>query len=258
MYPRTVKPLIICGRQRSGTRFLTNVLNSFGEVAIQGELPNPVMRAAQSMVQSIDDFYAETAKFGERKAQREYQSWLKKKEDLIFSIWEHSGQARREPCHKHTKYFGYKRPNNESYFAFYEASFKYRPPMYVYCTRNFVDNYLSIASRWPERNIERISVEYMQSTEQYHRMFAGAAGRVLLFNLDDHIKHGLRYIEENIIVPLGLELANDHRAELEKMGASNRTEEDLKLPRRKELTDAEQSFLRAHPELQMAFETLSA
>lgn len=256
MYPKNIKPLIILGRQRAGTRFLTHILNSFDEVAIQGELPNPVMRSAEQMIRAVDTFYAETAKAGDKRRQREYERWLKKKEDLIFSIWENASQSSRVKFNKNTRYFGYKRPNNESYFDFYERSFTFRPPIYVYCTRNFIDNYLSIVSRWPERSIERVGSEYLESTAQYHKMTSGARGRVLLFNLDDHVKLGLAYIEENIITPLGLKIMEDHRSRLEQAGARNRTEEDLNIPRRRQLTRAEQAFVCAHPELEMEFKRL--
>lgn len=258
MYPRKIKPLIIVGRQRAGTRFLTDILNSFDEVAIQGELPNPVMNYAKRMIDKIDECYAEMARKGGSKARREHESWLKKKEDLVFSVWELAGQAQRIKYDKNTKYFGYKRPNNESFFAFYEASFKYRPPVYVYCTRNFIDNYLSIASRWPDRYIQRVSAEYMKSIAQYRTMASGASGRVLLFNLDDYIKLGFAYIEDNIITPLGLDLAEDHRQHLSRVGATNRTEEDLKISRRRELTKGERDFVLAHPELDTEYRKLCA
>lgn len=256
MYPRKVKPLIILGRQRAGTRFLTNILNSFDDVAIQGELPDPVIRSAVRLVQQVDGFYAEMARSGNSKEQREYKGWLRKKEDLIFSIWEHAGQSRRVQYHADTKYFGYKRPNNEAYFTFYEKSFLHRRPIYVYCTRNFIDNYLSIVSRWPERSIERVSTEYMDSTMQFHKMTAGAPGRVLLFNLDDYVRFGFAYIEENIITPLSLDLTEHRRQELESMSGANRTEEDLNIPRRRELTRLEQDFILAHPELESEFRKL--
>jgi hypothetical protein len=258
MYPKRVTPLIILGRQRAGTRFLTEILNSFDEVSIQGELPNPVMRTAKRCIQDIERFYATAAKSGGEKDQREYKGWLRKKEDLIFSMWEHAGQSSRTRYHARTRYFGYKRPNNESYFRFYEQSFRHRKPIYVYCTRNFVENYLSIVSRWPERSIQRVSSEYIESTMQYHRMVAHAPARVLLFNLDDYIGRRLAYIEKNIITPLELELSHEHRCELERMNARNRTEEDLKIPRRRELTKAEDAFIRSHPELETEFMKLCA
>ena len=256
MYPQKATPLIIVGRQRSGTRFLTDVLNSLDGVAIQGELPNPVMHSAAQMVRDVESHYAQMAENGSPRDRRHYRTWQKKVEDLIFSIWENASQTARVKFNADTKYFGYKRPNNEFYFDFYEASFRFRPPVYVYCTRNFADNYLSIASRWPERSVEQVASDYLESTAQYQRMSAGAPGRVLLFVLDDYVKHGLQYIKDGIIDPLGLRLTDDHRRKLEQMRAKNRTEEDLKLTRRRKLTTVEQRFLRAHPDLDKVFETL--
>ena len=256
MYPRKATPLIIVGRQRAGTRFLTDILNSFTGVAIQGELPNPVMRAVEQMIRSVDAFYSELAETGAARHRVQREGWLKKREYLIFSIWENAGQGTRVKFNSKTRYIGYKRPNNESYFDFYEASFRFRPPFYIYCTRNFVDNYLSIISRWPERTIEQVASDYLESTAQYHRMSARAPERALLFNLDDYIKHGLQYIENFITAPLGLHLGNEHRQRLKKVKARNRTAEDLKLPRRKVLTTEEQQFIHAHPELEREFEKL--
>ena len=236
---------------------MTDVLNSFDGVAIQGELPNPVMHSAAQMIREVDAHYSGMAERGDARYRRQYNTWLRKKEYLIFSIWENASQGARVKFGASTKYIGYKRPNNELYFDFYEASFKFRPPRYVYCTRNFVDNYLSIVSRWPERTIEQIASEYIESTAQYHRMSAGAPERVLLFNLDDYVRYGLKYIEDSIIMPLGLPLEKDHTRRLTRMGGKNRTEEDLKLLRRKSLTMQEQDFIRAHPELEREFEKLS-
>lgn len=256
MYPRKATPLIIVGRQRAGTRFLTDVLNSFAGVAIQGELPLPVMHAVEQMIRSIDAFYSEMAETGIKRHRVQLDGWVRKREYLIFSIWENAGQGTRVKFNSKSRYIGYKRPNNESYFDFYEAAFRFRPPFYIYCTRNFVDNYLSIISRWPERTIEQVASDYLESTAQYHRMTAEAPGRALLFNLDDYIQHGLQYIEDLIMAPLGLHLENEHRQRLKTVKPRNRTAEDLKLPRRTGLTIDERQFIDAHPELETEFEKL--
>lgn len=253
MYPKAATPLIIVGRQRAGTRFLTNILNSFNGVSIQPELPNPVMHAAADMMRTIQSYYARMAETGDARQQRYYDRWLRKRENLIFSIWENASQGGPVKFTAKTRYFGYKRPNNETYFAFYEALFRSRPPMYVYCTRNFTDNYLSIVSRWPERTIEQVADDYLKSTAQYQLMVADAPRRVLLFNLDDHVKYGFEYIENRIVAPLDLQLKALHRRRLERMGPRNRTEEDLNVPRRKVLTSGEEEYIRAHPELDREF-----
>ena len=255
MYPESVKPLIIVGRQRAGTRFLTNLLNSFEEVTIQGEVPTHVMNLVVHFIRETDAYYANAAQRGTRHM-RAYKTWLRKKEDLLFSIWECASQVRAVPSGPKACYFGYKRPNNERYFDFYEEAFSFRPPVYVYCVRNFRDNFLSVVSRWPERRIKDVAKDYMESLAQYHRMTEAASDRVLLFNLDNHVKYGIDHVETSVIHPLGLKLTVNHRTKLERMKARNRTEGDLKIPRRTELTAKEQKFLDRHPEIDVAYQRL--
>lgn len=255
MYPKNFNPLIIVGRQRAGTRFLTNLLNSFDEVTIQGEVPPQVMEKVVHFIRDIDSYYANTADRGARR-RRYYETWRRKKEDLLFSIWEFTNQSPVVKSSAKTRYFGYKRPNNEMYFDFYEEAFVFRPPMYVYCIRNFVDNFLSVVSRWPERNIKDIAGEYLDSVTQYHKMKKAAPDRVLLFNLDNHVRMGIDHVESNVIRPLGLKLSDEHRRKIKRMKGRNRTEEDLKIPRRKTLSTSEQQFVNRHPELEIAFREL--
>lgn len=255
MYPKNCKPLIIVGRQRAGTRYLTNLLNSFDAVTIQGEVPNPVMEKVVHFIRDIDSYYAAAADRSARH-RRYYRIWRRKKEQLLFSIWEFTSQPRSVRSSANTRYFGYKRPNNEMYFDFYEEAFALRPPVYVYCIRNFVDNFLSVVSRWPERTIEEIAGEYLDSVTQYQKMKEAAPDRVLLFNLDNHVKIGIDHVETNVIRPLGLKMTNDHRRKIKRMKGGNRTEEDLKLPRRRELTRSEQKFVDRHPELDLVYREL--
>jgi hypothetical protein len=155
-----------------------------------------------------------------------------------------------------TRYFGYKRPNNEMFFDFYEEAFAFRPPMYVYCIRNFVDNFLSVVSRWPERRIEDVAREYIDSVTQYRKMQEEAPDRVLLFNLDSHVQMGISHVEKSIIGPLSLNLTGEHRKKIQRMKGKNRKEEDLKISRRKVLTTSEQRFVDRHPELEIVFREL--
>ena len=255
MYPKKFKPLIIVGRQRAGTRFLTNLLNSFDEVTIQGEVPPHVMEKVVHFIRDIDSYYAKGANRSVRH-RRYHNAWRRKKEDLLFSIWEFASQSRSVSSSDKTRYFGYKRPNNEKYFEFYEEVFAFRPPVYVYCIRNFIDNYLSVISRWPERGIKDIAREYLESVKQYHKMAKTAPKRVLLFNLDNHVQVGVDHVETNIIRPLGLKLTGEHRKKISRMRGRNRTEEDLKIQRRRVLTSSEQQFIDRHPELEKMFRDL--
>ena len=255
MYPKNFRPLIIVGRQRAGTRFLTNLLNSFDEVTIQGEVPPHVMGKVVHFIRDIDSYYAKAADRSDRHL-RYYETWRRKKEDLLFSIWEFASQSRAIRPRAKTRYFGYKRPNNEMYFDFYEDAFSFRPPAYVYCIRNFVDNFLSVVSRWPERSINEIADEYLASVAQYHKMKEAAPARVHLFNLDNHVKQGINHVETNVIRPLGLRLTGEHRKKIKRMRGRNRTVEDLKISRRKKLTRSEERVLDQHPQLDLVFREL--
>lgn len=247
-------PLIVCGRQRAGTRFVANLLSSFETVTLQGELPNPVMRALQRFVTDVDGYYRKQAEGGRR--ERAYKAWLRKKEELVFALWSGVSQAGAIEPAPRCRYFGYKRPNNEFYFDFYETTFSTRSPMYVYCVRNFADNYLSIVSRWPDREIAQVADDFLASVRQYHAMKVAAPDRVLLFNLDDHIRLGFDYVERNVLRPLGLEPDTEQRGELAARGAANTTEGHLKRVRRRELTDEERIYIQENPELETEFAAL--
>src|SRR5690606_24451414 len=225
-------------------------LNSFDEVTLQGEVPTHVMEKVVRFMRDIDSYYGSASARSARHL-RYHRIWRRKREQLLFSIWEFASQGRSVRSSAKARYFGYKRPNNEMYFDFYEEAFAFRPPVYIYCIRNFVDNFLSVVSRWPERKIEEVAGEFLDSVTQYHKMKEAAPDRVLLFNLDNHVRIGIDHVETNVIRPLGLKMTADQRQKIKRMKGRNRTEEDLKLPRRKELTKSEKKFIDRHPELDL-------
>lgn len=256
IYPETATPLIVFGRQRAGTRFITDMLNSFDEVALQGEIPAPVMRSIEKFIVEADRYYRQAAAQGGIRRKRGYELWIRKKPDLIFAMWANASQSLRIAPGADCRYYGYKRPNNEFYFDFYEEHLADRKPRYVYCVRNFEDNYLSISSRWPDRTIEDVADDYLASIAQYHSIKAKASERVFLFNLDEHIRLGFGYVENNIIAPLGLQLDDRMRAELSTMGARNQTEKVTKKARRLELNEEETAYILSRPELDIEFRKL--
>jgi len=256
MYLKNVTPLIVVRRQRAGTRYLTEVLNSFDDVTIQGEIPNPVMRSLVKFIQESEKYYRGAAKWENPRRVREYQAWTEKKRDLIYAMWANTTQSRRLNPSPDCRYYGYKRPNNEFYFDFYEKHLADQKAVYVYCVRNFVDNYLSISSRWPDRTIEMVADDYLKSVEHYRKIKQAAPDRVLLFNLDDHIKYGFGYLDKNIIEKLDLDLKEDLRTYLAGMGAKNQTVNVSANPRREALTNEEEAYLLSRPALHTEFQKL--
>jgi hypothetical protein len=305
-YLEKTVPLLIVGRQRAGTRHLTNVLDSFDDVLIQGEIPNQVMSSIEKMVSDTDKYYRNQF---EKNPENElsiirYENWKVQRQDLMLSLWANCSQQRRKepgPLYKYFgikdffgfaiktdntslpdrqdfsgrsylfnsiyykrfripkasyRYYGYKRPNNEKYFELYEKIFELRPPVYIYCVRNFHDNFLSIISRWPDRDIEKVAIEFLESMAQYHIMKNAAPYRVLLFNLDDFIAQGFTYLEREIINKLGLTMSNSQRDFLTKLPPSNATEEKFGLERRQSMTEKEREYYLSRPELVDEFKKL--
>jgi hypothetical protein len=157
---------------------------------------------------------------------------------------------------RNISYYGYKSPNNEQYFDFYEDIFSEMPPVYIYCIRNFKDNFLSVSTRWPERKIENVADQYLASIKQFHYMKKTAPERVLLFNLDRLITEGFDYVEQDIITKLNLKLTRHLRKLCISLPPSNSAELKLKIERRKELNKEELEYYQSHPELEDEFRKL--
>lgn len=255
-YLKKASPLIVFGRPRAGTRFITNVLNGFPEVTLQGEIPDPVMDAMEAFIERVEQYYRERSENKGEVAERQFRLWRDKKAALMYGFWAGVSQAGRAQPGKNCKYFGYKRPEHEKYFGFYERHFDQTKACYVFCVRNFVDNYLSIKSRWPVRKIAQVAEQYLASVDRYWEAFESARGRVLLFNLDDHIQHGFEYTETAIIEPLGLEPSEQLRNKLTGMAATNTTQGDHGRARRTSLNAREQAFVDSRPELTDRFREL--
>ena len=117
-YPDKAVPLIIVGRQRAGTRYLTDALNALPQVCLQSELPNPVMRSVARMMTQIENYYRRSAATGGARRDREYGRWRNRREELLFAIWKNAGQSSGQEPDPNCRYFGYKRPNNEFYFTY--------------------------------------------------------------------------------------------------------------------------------------------
>lgn len=252
-YLKKASPLIVCGRPRAGTRFITNVLNSFPEVTLQGEIPDPVMRSLEMFIEDVDGYYRKRFETKPDVGEKQYGLWKDKKKAVFFSFWAGVSQAGRAQPGSACRFYGYKRPEHERFFDFYERHLVNDPPVYVYCVRNFVDNYLSIKSRWPARKIERVADAYLTSIKWFLEQRKKHPARILLFNLDDHIKHGFHYTESSVLQPLGLKVSAKQRSEFEKLGAVNRTEEDLGRKRRTELNLREAAYVESRPDLAARF-----
>ena len=81
-------PLIICGRQRAGTRFITSALNKSKAACIQPEIPPAVTRSFVDFINGVDKFYIKQAESGDSRREGQLKIWKQKKPALIFNMWE--------------------------------------------------------------------------------------------------------------------------------------------------------------------------
>ena len=255
MILETAVPLIVCGRQRAGTRYIADILQLFEEVNLQGEIPSSVLNSMMKFMDNTEQAYEKLGQRDER-WHGYYNNWKSKKKELMFSLWYGVSCSKAKKSPKICKYFGYKRPSEEFYYDFYEKHLGKDEVNYVYCIRNFKENYLSVKSRWPKKEISQISDDYVASINQYIKMKEKSPNKIVLFNLDDRIKYGFEYVEQSILNPLGLVPDDMLRQKLAGMGARNQTVEVAKVPRRRELTPSEARYIGKRPELANLFEKL--
>lgn len=247
-------PLIVCGRPRAGTRYVTHVLNKFGTVQLQGEIPLGVMKAMHAFIEGVESDYESAANKGEERWVRQLERWRTNKEALIASCWTYLPKDGSATVRKNLQYYGYKRPGHEHYIQFYERHLTSRKPIYIYCIRAFREHYLSVKSRWPKRPIDKVAKDYLDSIRCYWAAKEICGGRLLTFILDDLEELGFVTMEKRILEPLDLPVDELRRESLQGIGAKNRTCEDLGLRRRYELTDEEADYIAQNSELTTAFE----
>jgi hypothetical protein len=189
-------PLIVAGPPRSGTRFVTNILNQFPGVGIEGEIPGPVIDRLSRVVRKCDAIYADPELGAD-------QHWAIKKPEFMFSSWAALSKSPRRRK-RGNRYYGYKSPYHEAFFDFYSRYFSPARPKYVCCIRAFEPHLLSVKARWSNRPAVYIAARYLLSLRQIRRMKRRAPEDVLLFFLDDYVAIGPEYLVATLFHPLGL------------------------------------------------------
>ena len=240
-----VQPIIILGRPRAGTRFVMSKLNSFPEVSIQSEIPPYVTDKTIEYINELDDYYCKAAKSGDERRERQYKGWLLKKQSLIFELWKYVSQDEEVKPGTQNKYIGYKRPDHEKYISFYEKHLSDFEPLYIYCFRSFIDNYMSINSLWPNKKIETVAKDYRESVSNYLQAKRLVGDRIKLFSVDRQKQEGVNYLKEGIFPWIGLDFENLDNIELD-VKPKNATPKNI---RRRELTAQECKFLNENQDL---------
>lgn len=198
-----MKPLIVMGMGRSGTRYFADILSAHESVQLYGEIPHSAMARFISLLNALD-------KEHERDSQRK-KKWEEKKLPFIFEGFKSMSMGavkEKGEC----LYVGHKTPRSELHFDSYEKHFANVgvSVKYFYCLRNPLDVWASFKNMpWNAFEDAGVFLEYYnESYRRYVRAGSKAKGRVHLLNLDDFKKDSnpKEFIEKNVFSPLELHL----------------------------------------------------
>jgi hypothetical protein len=249
-YPsiKNTTPLLVVGPQRSGTRFITNVLNSIPGVIIQDEIPDPIIRKVFATLDKCNQ------NFGARNRKQKPLNWEQTKHDFMFSVWANLTKGKRKNFDSKCIFYGYKTPFHEIYFDTYNDFFEPVRPKYICCVRNFMDHYFSVHARWPHRNIINVAKRYTHSLRHLRNIKEKRPGDVLFFFLDDFKKEGVDLLYKKILSPLGLENVS-HALEKASQGPANASAQ-LGLKKKKTLSFSQSLSLKIYPYPLREFQSL--
>lgn len=242
-------PLSVVGLPRAGTRFVADALNLSDEVCLQGEVLDSTVQGLRVMFDGAEHYFSSRGKL---------DLWRRRKQHLTVAAWANASKSVPRPLPEHCRFYGFKAPQHERYFDFYEDVFAANPPLWVFCLRNFRDQFRSLMSmKWRTGNkatIEFIGAEYVKALDALDAMTAAAPERVFTFVLDDHIADQPGYLSallEQVGVAADAEL-------LDRMtGLGRRNSAESKGLAVHEPTDAEEEWIAARPDIARRFDALS-
>jgi len=246
---RGASPLMVVGSPRCGTRFVANALNRHPAIVVQGEIPKPAMDSAVRFLTETGQFFASVPQWS--------TSWENSRRDLLYCIWASMIKGKQRVSGARIAWFGHKTPQHDRYWEFYRNFFGEIGPKYVFCMRNFVDHYLSMASMNEAHSIERVAREYRASVARYAEMKAALGENVSLFILDDLRDGGIDYVRETLFERLGIEADRRTLSRIDVSRQANSTERKGR-SRRRELAADESAFLKDNQDLMAALEALRA
>ncbi len=241
-------PLIVAGPQRSGTRFVTNVLNSIPGVTLQGEIPESIMDKIIDLAQKCNNKYSNSER------SNIVDDWEDNKIDFLFSAWANLSQGKRKKKESNCIFYGYKSPFHEKYFDFYSTFLYPIRPKYICCIRPFLPHYFSVQARWPNKKIWNVVLRYVRSLNQIRRIKQERPQDVFLFFLEDYKEQGFPYFYEYILDPLGLKDVD--RAEKQATKGPANASAQLGLKKRTRLSGKESLFLKMYPQPFKKYELL--
>lgn len=251
-----ITPIIICGAARSGTRMITDILNSHPEVAIQNEMHAGTVEAYFEMIDVVTRTYAHHS---ERKGKFLGDLWEKSRKGLTHAFL--ASACKKGPVGKgkdNLKYHGIKTPGFERYFDQFENAFSGVPPKYVYCARAPEKVWPSWVALGYLNDVEVFRRRYLRSLRQANKIKIKAPDRFSVFDLDAFVSSAdkTEFLHDNIFSMIGILdskayssefLALPNRNSLERTGkppvSSHRLESEMAMLRNCELIKEQRSKL---------------
>ncbi len=178
-----ITPVVVCGAARSGTRMMTDILNSHPTIAIQEEMHAITAEAFFRLVDTVDENFSY---YSERKGACLDAHWQKHKFHLAIAFFSFACKKSLVGHGKDITHFGFKTPGYERYFQNFEKIFNARAK-YIYCVRNPQSVWRSWKSLGFLDDVELFLSRYRRSLRQAIKMKNGSSSRMVVFQLDDYI-----------------------------------------------------------------------
>ena len=130
---KDITPLIICGAARSGTRMMTDIVNTHPEITVQEEMHAKTIEAFFKLKETIDENFKH---YSDRKGVDLSKHWNASKGSLLLSYFTFANKKTEIGHGKSLKMYGIKTPGYERYMSEFEDVFENQLPYYIYCLRN--------------------------------------------------------------------------------------------------------------------------
>ena len=180
-----LSPLIICGAARSGTRMMTDIVNTHPEISVQEEMHAKTIEAFFHLKQTIDENFRY---YSDRKGVDLSKHWKSSKGALLLSYFTFANKKTELGHGKELKMYGIKTPGYERYLTEFEDIFEKKPPYYIYCLRNPSSVWRSWKSLSYLTDYKVFLNRYRRSIRQAIKLKNTVKERFVIFELDSFIK----------------------------------------------------------------------
>ncbi len=171
------RPILICGRIRTGTTFTRALMRTHPDIAVSDEFPIWRMPSLTSWFDEADKEFAviNRGKWEDRRAQ------------IMRAIWFNFSYDASLSKGMHSRRYGNKTPGLERETPFYDKIFSKNPPLYVYNLRKGEDVFISRNNMpWKEEapSIEKQLQQYLGSIRVIEAYKEKHPDRVYILQLD--------------------------------------------------------------------------